>query len=69
MFNKNVRFKREEVLVSPIALATCIGDYSMLEALLGYLTNVNVDRGLYARALNQPIMGKAKSVVRRTSPL
>lgn len=56
MFSSNVNKSREEITVSPIALAVCIGDYGMLDSLLGYLTNIKIEKGLEARAMNPPIL-------------
>ena len=56
MFTTNVNKSKEEITVSPIALAVCIGDYGMLDSLLGYLNNVDIEKGLYARAHNPPIL-------------
>ena len=55
MFHSSVNKSREEIFVSPIALAANIGDYAMLDSILGYLKNIKVDEGLQARALNPPI--------------
>jgi hypothetical protein len=46
MFTTNVNKSKEEITVSPIALAVCIGDYGMLDSLLGYLNNVDIEKGL-----------------------
>lgn len=56
MFSTGVNKSKEEITVSPIALAVCIGDYGMLNSLLGYLNNINIEKGLEARAHNPPIL-------------
>ena len=40
MHQTNINRTREEVLVSPIALAVNVGDYAMLDALFLYLENI-----------------------------
>ena len=37
MFHQNLNKNREEIFITPIALAVNIGDYAMLDALLGTL--------------------------------
>ena len=43
MFHNNINKNREEVYITPVALAINIGDYAMLDALLGYFKSLNVD--------------------------
>jgi hypothetical protein len=71
MFSTNVNKSKEEVTVSPIALAVCIGDYGMVDSLIGFLHNLHIDKGLEARAQNPPILNNSrqKQIVRRISPL
>lgn len=71
MFHSSVNKSREEIFVSPIALAANIGDYAMLDSILGYMKNIKVDEGLQARALNPPIQKtrSQRQVIRRKSPL
>lgn len=59
------------MFVSPIGLAANIGDYGIMDALLQYLQNVKIDTGLYAKALNAPIINNRQNrqLVRRVSPL
>jgi len=71
MFHHELSKNREEVYVSPLALAVNIGDFGMLDSLLGYLKNVQVDEGMQARALNPPIHKNKnlRQLIKRTSPL
>jgi hypothetical protein len=50
-----VNRNREEILVSPIALAANVGDFPMLDSLLNYLQNIKIDEGVQTRALDPPI--------------
>ena len=43
MFSTNVNKSKEEITVSPIALAACIGDYGIIDSLIGYLSNVKIE--------------------------
>ena len=71
MFHQNLNKNREEIFITPVALAVNIGDYSMLDAILKTLQNVNLDQGMQAKALNAPIIKNKehKLLIRRTSPL
>jgi hypothetical protein len=71
MHNQSINQSREEIFVSPIALAVNIGDYALLDSLLEYLKNIQINNGLEARTLNPPIINNKlnKTVIRRRSPL
>lgn len=60
MFNSNAHKSREEVFISPLALAANAGDFSMMESVLSYLKNVDVERGLVAKAINPPILNNRR---------
>lgn len=59
-FKYNVSTKQgDEVYISAIALATNIGDYSMVCSLLNHLTNINIEEGIEAKTQNQQDIRKA----------
>lgn len=57
----------EEIYVSVIALAVNVGDYGMLDSLLSYLNNINIDEGIEAKPRHQHEGQPIK--IRRTTPL
>ena len=60
MFNSNAHKRREDVFISPVALAANAGDFSMMESVLSYLKNVDIEKGLVAKAINPPILNNRK---------
>jgi len=61
----------EKAFVSAIALAVNVGDYNLLDALLGYLEHVDMDEGLLSRTANPSGAqnDQPKELVRRITPL
>jgi hypothetical protein len=49
MFSKNVKVTREEVYLSPLAVAVLVGSLSMLDSVFNYLQGVKVERGFEAK--------------------
>jgi hypothetical protein len=60
MYNSNIHKSREDVFISPTALAANAGDFAMLESILGYLQNIDIEKGLEAKAINPPILNNRK---------
>ena len=46
MYHQNINKNKEEIFVTPLALAVNIGDYAMLDSILKFLSNMKIDSGL-----------------------
>ena len=70
MFHQNVNKQREEIFISPIALAVNIGDYAMVDSLLNYFKNLKIEEGIHAKSLTPSVVVKnQKLTIRRFSPV
>jgi hypothetical protein len=68
IFNKAPSEFKEERSCSPIAVAVNVGDNKLIDTLLNYMVNVNMEQGLDVR---RKVAGKASAKVntKKTTPL
>ena len=49
MFRKDLGELREEKTCSPLAIAVSIGDENLVQVLLGYLRDLDIEEGLHVK--------------------
>eukprot|EP00347_Sterkiella_histriomuscorum_P003332 403364693 len=70
MFMHSIDKNKESKMISPIAVAVNVGDYELVDDLLNYLQNINIEFGIETRMKTQTILRQnQQNTVRKKSPL
>ena len=70
MFNAEANKFKEEKTCSPVAIASCVGDLRMLDVILAYMQNVEIEYGLEVCNKTQALLkSNIFASVKRKTPL